>query len=194
MKKQKCSVHSCEFKASKTDTLWKVDPSNTSKKPTCKYHHSLKNLMQNPILPLLTIILAYVVSIGLVSSIVSLFFLPVFLFSFITSVLIVSVFLLLIEFSVRYFFMNIPFLRRNITIKNEQGCLNSNKCLCCGKTECSGVWREYTKNLELFGTPIKTYKNGVNHYCENCYKEEFNDKDKSTSHSERNILLLKHSK
>jgi hypothetical protein len=188
-------MESCEFRATNTDTIWKVDPSNVSNKPICKYHHYLKELMKTSVLPLLTIFITFILSLKIGINFNSIWSIPVYFGLFVTLALSISIGMFLFELAVRYFLMDIPILRRRIRIIDECGQLDEKKCICCGEKNCEGTWREYSKRLEFIGTPIKYYEKGVNHYCESCAKKESQlNTDISEEKQDEKNLLLKDSK
>ena len=72
-------------------------------------------------------------------------------------------------------------MRISANTKTEIGECDSHNCTQCGKNEeFKAIWRKYSKRLEFFGTPIKTYSEGINVYCNSCYnKSDHTDEEKS---------------
>lgn len=164
-------MNACQFEASDTDKIWIVDPSNTSEKPVCKYHSYLQSTMENGITATIIFTLAAYASITLSGS-SAILSIVIFFLSIVTAGLLMITLLMSLEFSVRYLFMDVPLLSVQRRVKKEKGTNDSHNCVNCEKDEdFEAVWKKYEKRLEFIGTPIKTYDEGINVYCESCQQE-----------------------
>lgn len=55
------------------------------------------------------------------------------------------------------------------------------------------MWKKYSKSLQLVGTPVKTYSEGINVYCESCFEDSTSDEkeeaDKKPSDADKTKCL-----
>lgn len=164
-----CTMTSCEFEATDTEPIIAISSQNRSEKPICSYHKYQRKLMESSLFPIAVFILTYglVNLTGLATTGVG-FFIQVSML-FLASLTVICLSLIVIEFIVRYIFMDIPIFRRTIVFTSEsyEGS-DKKRCCNCGECNSNGNLKRYEYTLQFIGTPIKSYNKGVNYYCSSC--------------------------
>lgn len=176
-------MESCEFDAYDTDTMWIVDPSNISEKPVCKYHFYLQSIMESETVAASIILSSFAIPMAIFDSSSLILYSFSMILSYMISMMVVLTIMISIEFIVRYVYTDTPILSFQRKTKRERGMNASHECTGCGRNEeFEAVWKKYTKTLDLFGAPLKTYKEGTNVYCEECWEESSDQKCEEDKH------------
>ena len=164
--RETCQMKCCNREAYGTDTIWLVDPSNTSEKPVCRFHYTLRKLMESSAFPALILFASYFLMLNVRTSESVLPTMLILMSSFVFVSIVTFSGLLIAEFIHRYICREIPILRENVTVTDEKGSLDGNECLECGDgNNETGVWTKYERTVEVLGVPIDTKNSGVNTYC-----------------------------
>lgn len=171
-----CSHTGCKSKATETTRLWLIKPSNVSDKPVCWFHYKLRNTVDE-YTPYFLLPVAFTCFILLpFSSMISV------VASFLISIILTPILMILIPEILHRLYMNdISLVRTNITEIEEDNKDNICNCTSCQKQTDNGTWREVSRNIEVFGIPIKNKKKVQNFYCQNCYEEIYNNENTNCS-------------